>query len=138
VPRRVVRRHRRTREQELARRGRRIHGSSHLVPQLRLHLPFIQQPGPRALEHQRRIHRHCLTRRQVHIQQHRGGGQLLGHAGLAAGLRALDHHGTCGGQSGGQLGIGDAREIGGGGQRRAGQCGECRQANAAFVGLPMP
>jgi len=49
----------------------------------------------------------------VHIQQHLGGSQLLGHASLAAGLRALDHHGARGGQGSGQLGIGDAREIGG-------------------------
>ena len=86
--------------QKLPRRLNRIHSSPHLVPEHRRHLPLIQQtrPGPR--QHQDRIHRQRLAGGEVHIQEHRGGDQLLGKARLAAGFGALDHHRTGSAQAG--------------------------------------
>ena len=94
----------------------------------RRHLPFIQQtrPGPR--QHQGRIHRQRLAGGGVHIQQHRGGGQLPGQAGLAAGLGALDHHRAGGSQAGARLAVSDAGAVAG---------GHTAAANAADVGTLM-
>jgi len=103
VARGLIRRHSRAREQELAGLRRRIHGPAHLIPQVRLHLPFVQQPGPLTAEHQLRIHPQRLPGRQIHIQKHRRGGQLQCRAGLAAGLRPLDHHGAGPGEAVQQL-----------------------------------
>jgi hypothetical protein len=70
----------------LPRRLNGIHSPPHLVPEHRRHLPFIQQARPRPSQHQGRIHRQRLPGGEVYIQEHRGGGQLLGQAGLAAGF----------------------------------------------------
>ena len=128
----VIGRHRRTGEQKLPRRLNRIHSPPHLVPDRRRHLPLIQQarPGPR--QHQGRIHRQRLAGSGVHIQQHRGGCQLLGQARLAAGFGALDHHRTGGAQAGAQLGVGDAGTVG---QAVAGGYGGA--GNAGEAGIPM-
>ena len=120
----LIGRHGRAGEQELARLRSRIHRPAHLVPEGWLHLPFIQQTRPGSRQHKGRIHRQRLAGGDVHIQQHRGGGQLLGHAGLAAGLGPLDHHRAGGSQAHPQLGISDTGAVGsaragGHGRRRA-------------------
>jgi len=93
--------------QKLPRRLNRIHSPPQLVPERRRHLPFIQQARPRPSQHQGRIHRQRLGGGEVYIQEHRGGGQLLGQARLAAGFGTLDHHCTGGAQAGVQFGVGD-------------------------------
>ena len=77
---------------------------------------------------QARIHRQHLAGADVHVQQHHGGGQLLGQACLAAGLGALDHHRASGVQAGPQRGVGDAWAVGG---------GHAAAANAADTGILM-
>jgi hypothetical protein len=113
--------------QKLPRRLNRIHSPPHRVPEHRRHLPFIQQarPGPR--QHQGRIHRQRLAGGEVHIQEHRGGGQLMGQARLAAGFGALDQNRSGGAQAGAQLGVGDAGTVSqavAGGHRGAGNAGD--------------
>jgi hypothetical protein len=111
----------------LPRRLNGIHGPPHLVPDHRRHLPLIQQTRPGSRQHQGRIHRQGLAGSEVHIQEHRGGGQLLGQAGFAAGFGALDHHCTGGAQAGAQLGVDDAGTVGqavAGGHGGAGNAGD--------------
>ena len=110
----VIGRHRRPGEQKLPWLPARIHRPPHLVPERRFHLPFIKQARPGSRQHQGRIHRQRLAGRGVHIQEHRRGGQLLGHAGLAAGLGTFDHHRASRSQTGSQLIVGDAGAIAGG------------------------
>ena len=68
-------------------------------------------------------------------------GPLLGHAGLAAGLRALDHHRSGRSQAGVQLGIRDAGvHVRGGSQSpcRGCQCRNYQISNARKSDLPIP
>jgi hypothetical protein len=92
-------------EDELARIDSFVDCPAHVVPDPRLELPLVDEPGSVTLKNQARIQFGGVASCFVNVEQHLAVGDLTGGFGLPAGLRSLDKDRTGGMQPFPQLGI---------------------------------
>ena len=92
----VVRRNRRAGQDELSGSAPVVHGSPHMVPDVRLDLPLVNEAGDVAA--QDRVGRGAdhVPSVPVNVQPYLACSQVSGGGGLSAGLRSFDHHGAHG------------------------------------------
>lgn len=107
----VIGRHRRTREDELTRSLTLVDSPANVVPDRRLDLPLVQQPGNRPVQHQRRIDTRRSERLRVDVEQHHAARPPPGRLGLAARLGAFDDHGAHSIESATQLIIDNSWQV---------------------------
>ncbi len=74
-----------------------VNRATHVIPDLRLELPLVDEPWGIALENQARIYLGGFTGRSVDVEEHLALGNLAGGLGLSTGLRSLDE--DCAGRS---------------------------------------
>ena len=92
VPGDIVCRHGRAREDELAWLATVVDGSPHMVPDRRVELPLVDQPGRLSVEHRGRVHVDRIAHVVIDVQQCLAGGYVTPAHGLAATACPLDQH----------------------------------------------
>jgi len=127
VSRDVVRGNSRPGEDELAGSPPIVDGTTDVVPDLWLDLPFVDETGRRSLEHERRIDGDRLSCVQVGVEQYLAGSDLSCGGCLATRLRAFDHHCSGGAEPNQELIINDPGTV-----RRLHQ-GYCRDLRRDIV-----
>ncbi len=88
-----------------------VHFPPDMVPQGRLDLPLVDQPGRLPGQHQGWGRRRRAARILVHVQQHLAGRHPTGHGRLAAGAGALDQHRAGGFQPVREFRVADPRVV---------------------------
>ncbi len=81
-------------EDELTRINSFVDCPAHVVPDLWLELPLVDEPGGVALENQARIQFGSVACSLVNVEKHLAVGDLTGGFGLPAGLCSLDKDGA--------------------------------------------
>ena len=112
VPRDVVGWHGGSGEDEVPEARPIVDGSPHVVPDVGLGLPFVDQSRSRSLDKQPRIDSHRGPHGRIRIHEHLARRRLPGRRGLAANPRTLDHDSSRCREPPDQFPVGDPGTIG--------------------------